>query len=122
MCILLISVYNKIILREVIKMRNVIRINDGWLFTLDGKTETVNLPHTWNAFDGQDGTNGYLRTKATYSKELPKSDRKRSSNAEESTQRRKSESTTSLSQSTRADIPHSESISPTTSDTAAALT
>ena len=57
-------------------MRNVIRINDGWLFTLDGKTETVNLPHTWNAFDGQDGTNGYLRTKATYSKELPKSDKK----------------------------------------------
>ena len=55
-------------------MRNVIRINDGWLFTLDVKTETVNLPHTWNAFDGQDGTNGYLRTKATYSKELPKSD------------------------------------------------
>ena len=49
-------------------MRNVIRINDGWVFTLDGKTETVNLPHTWNAFDGQDGTNGYLRTKATYSK------------------------------------------------------
>ena len=30
-------------------MRNVIRIDDGWLFTLDGKTETVNLPHTWNA-------------------------------------------------------------------------
>lgn len=57
-------------------MRNIIRINDGWLFTLDGKTETVNLPHTWNAFDGQDGTNGYLRTKATYSKELPKSDKK----------------------------------------------
>lgn len=57
-------------------MRNVIRINDGWLFALDGKTETVNLPHTWNAFDGQDGTNGYLRTKATYSKELPKSDKK----------------------------------------------
>ena len=48
-------------------MRNVIRINDGWLFTLDVKTETVNLPHTWNAFDGQDGTNGYLRTKATLS-------------------------------------------------------
>ena len=45
-------------------MRNVIRINDGWLFTLDVKTETVNLPHTWNAFDGQDGTNGYLRTTA----------------------------------------------------------
>ncbi len=57
-------------------MRNVIRINDGWLFTLDGKTESVNLPHTWNALDGQDGTNGYLRTRATYSKELPKSDRK----------------------------------------------
>ena len=98
-------------------MRNVIRINDGWLFTLDGKTETVNLPHTWNAFDGQDGTNGYLRTKSCRNRT-----RKRSSNAEESTQRRKSESTTSLSQSTRADIPHSESISPTTSDTAAALT
>ena len=97
-------------------MRNVIRINDGWLFTLDGKTETVNLPHTWNAFDGQDGTNGYLRTKATYSKELPKSDKKTF------LERRKSESTTSLSQSTRADIPRSESISPTISDMAAALT
>lgn len=57
-------------------MRNIIKINDGWLFTLDGQTETVNLPHTWNAFDGQDGTNGYLRTSAVYSKELPKSDKR----------------------------------------------
>ena len=92
-------------------MRNVIRINDGWLFTLDEKTETVNLPHT-DIFEQR--------------RHIPKScrnrTRKRSSNAEESTQRRKSESTTSLSQSTRADIPRSESISPTISDTAAALT
>ncbi len=38
-------------------MRNVIRINDGWLFTLDGKTETVNLKQKMNAFAVQDGTN-----------------------------------------------------------------
>ena len=58
-----------------LKMRKITNISEGWLFTLDGQTQTVNLPHTWNALDGQDGTDGYLRTRAVYSKELPASDK-----------------------------------------------
>lgn len=51
-----------------------ISLKDGWQLTLDGKTTPVSLPHTWNAFDGQDGTNGYLRTRGVYSKILPQTD------------------------------------------------
>lgn len=54
-------------------MRNITLINDNWNFSLNGKTESVNLPHTWNNFDGQDGTNGYVRAKASYKRKLPKS-------------------------------------------------
>lgn len=62
-------------------MRTVEVINDGWLFRkgpfkketppsmFGGKWETVNLPHTWNNLDGQDGS-GYLRTKSWYAKTL----------------------------------------------------
>jgi len=31
----------------------------------------VTLPHTWNAFDGQDGGNDYWRGVGTYTIELP---------------------------------------------------
>ena len=58
-------------------MRNVIYINKDWTFSPhDGsqKKETVDLPHTWNAEDGQDGGNDYLRTCASYSKKLKISD------------------------------------------------
>ena len=53
--------------------------NDSWLFTKD-KTlpvtdwENVNLPHTWNAKDGQDGGNDYYRGTCYYSKKLALSD------------------------------------------------
>ena len=34
--------------------------NEGWQFSKDQNTwETVNLPHTWNGIDGQDGGNDY---------------------------------------------------------------
>ena len=37
---------------------------------LEGKSFDVDLPHTWNNLDGQDGANGYLRTKGVYTKTL----------------------------------------------------
>ena len=49
--------------------------NDSWLFTKD-KTmpvvdwESVKLPHTWNAKDGQDGGNDYYRGTCYYTKKL----------------------------------------------------
>ena len=50
-------------------MRQIININNNWKFQLHGQSEQdVNIPHTWNNVDGQDGGNDYLRTVATYSK------------------------------------------------------
>ena len=61
-------------------MRRKININDSWIFTkeaiipcaLPGTGEKINLPHTWNARDGQDGGNDYYRGTCTYIKELEK--------------------------------------------------
>ena len=53
--------------------------NDSWAFTKD-KTlpvsdwESVNLPHTWNAKDGQDGGNDYYRGTCYYAKKLALAD------------------------------------------------
>ena len=58
-------------------MRTQTIINDGWLFTIDGKEPTsINLPHSWNGEDGQDGGNDYLRTIATYKKTFARPDLK----------------------------------------------
>lgn len=55
------------------------KINAGWLFskeaasvpqTLPQDWEAVNLPHTWNGTDGQDGGNDYYRGTCYYAKEL----------------------------------------------------
>lgn len=51
-------------------MRKVININDNWTFIKEGKAAQVNLPHTWNAKDGQAG-GFYYRGKCLYVKELP---------------------------------------------------
>ena len=54
-------------------------LNDSWAFTKD-KTlpvsdwESVNLPHTWNAKDGQDGGNDYYRGICYYAKKLALAD------------------------------------------------
>ena len=66
-------------------MRTVLNLNQGWLFAkgvaeapvaLPADWEAVNLPHTWNATDGQDGGNDYFRgtccyTRAINNAELP---------------------------------------------------
>ena len=60
-------------------MRKIININRKWAFTkqtteipaaIDSKWDFVNLPHSWNAIDGQDGGNDYFRGTAIYAKEL----------------------------------------------------
>ena len=69
-------------------MRTIFNINSGWQFAktaelpaqLPTDWEAVNLPHSWNAIDGQDGGNDYFRGTASYAKvivkaELPAADR-----------------------------------------------
>ena len=62
-------------------MRNIICLNEGWQFIkncADPKAtegaEKVNLPHCWNAVDGQDGGNDYFRGDCLYTKTLRKSE------------------------------------------------
>ncbi len=61
-------------------MREIINLNPGWAFgkgiaevpaSLPQDWEAVNLPHSWNAADGQDGGNDYFRGKSCYCKQLP---------------------------------------------------
>ncbi len=61
-------------------MRKILSLNENWLFlknteipTAEGG-EAVNLPHTWNATDGQDGGNDYFRGSCLYKKTLNKAD------------------------------------------------
>ncbi len=50
-------------------MRRSIVINSDWTFTKPGEAPvTVNLPHTWNNIDGQDGGNDYWRGTCRYEK------------------------------------------------------
>ena len=61
-------------------MRNVLNLNQDWLFVKDTQDitlregEKVNLPHSWNAVDGQDGGNDYFRGSCLYVKTLKKAD------------------------------------------------
>ena len=62
-------------------MREILNINRGWKFYKDTDDinaeqggEEINLPHTWNAHDGQDGGNDYFRGKCVYKKTLRASD------------------------------------------------
>ena len=61
-------------------MRNVLKLNEGWLFAKNTSDvaicegESVNLPHSWNALDGQDGGNDYFRGTCLYKKTLKKAD------------------------------------------------
>ena len=64
-------------------MRTIKSINENWLFTMDSKVspatlpaeaQELNLPHTWNGKDGQDGGNDYKRQKCWYFKEIAKAD------------------------------------------------
>ena len=60
-------------------MREILNLNTAWAFakdmaqvpeTLMTDWETVDLPHSWNATDGQDGGGDYFRGKCCYSKVL----------------------------------------------------
>ena len=62
-------------------MRKIISLNRKWAFSkmaecvptgVDNKWDIVNLPHSWNAIDGQDGDNDYYRGTAYYAKTLNK--------------------------------------------------
>lgn len=53
-------------------MRKEILFNEDYIFEKDGCCEKVNLPHTWNAIDGQGGTDGYYRGCCTYTKKFPR--------------------------------------------------
>ena len=47
-------------------------VDDNWVFSKEGTTEVITLPHTWNAVDGQDGGNDYYRGTCTYTKTFAK--------------------------------------------------
>ncbi len=64
-------------------MREIKIINTGWYFSDNAKNvpsalptdwQALDLPHTWNGVDGQDGGNDYKRLKAFYCKEIKASD------------------------------------------------
>ncbi|MBQ7943947.1 MAG: glycoside hydrolase family 2 protein, partial [Lachnospiraceae bacterium] len=64
-------------------MRQIVNLNNKWAFTkmaneiptqMPKHWDFVNLPHTWNAIDGQDGGADYYRGTCYYAKELEKSD------------------------------------------------
>ena len=64
-------------------MRNIINFNAKWAFTkmvneiptaIDTRWDFVNLPHSWNAIDGQDGGSDYYRGTAYYAKAFDKID------------------------------------------------
>lgn len=53
-------------------MREIISLNKSWTFSQNGQSTEVNLPHTWNAVDGQDGGNDYYRGTCLYTRTLDK--------------------------------------------------
>ena len=64
-------------------MREIISLNQNWAFTkavgeipaaMPTDWEAVNVPHCWNAVDGQDGGNDYHRGTCHYAKTLKKSE------------------------------------------------
>ena len=56
-------------------MRNVLNINNEWIFSKPGcEAERVDLPHSWNNVDGQDGGNDYFRGTCRYTKTIAKSE------------------------------------------------
>ncbi len=64
-------------------MRSILNINENWIFVKDTQqipdkmpesAEVINLPHTWNALDGQDGGNDYFRGSCCYIKKVEKKD------------------------------------------------
>ena len=63
-------------------MRQILNLNAGWVFNkqneipaaLPADWEKIDLPHSWNAVDGQDGGNDYFRGTACYAKTITKAE------------------------------------------------
>ena len=64
-------------------MRNIVNFNHKWAFAkgisavpteIPAEWNWVNLPHSWNAIDGQDGGNDYYRGTCCYAKTFDKMD------------------------------------------------
>ena len=64
-------------------MRTIFNLNQNWAFTkqigeiptqMPENWESVNVPHCWNAIDGQDGGNDYYRGTCHYAKLLKKAE------------------------------------------------
>ena len=56
-------------------MRRSVKLMEGWTFIgFDKKPINLDLPHTWNNLDGQDGGNDYKRGTCTYEKTIAKPD------------------------------------------------
>ena len=64
-------------------MRTIFNLNQNWAFTkaigeiptqMPENWENVNVPHCWNAIDGQDGGNDYHRGTCHYAKQIVKSE------------------------------------------------
>ncbi len=60
-------------------MREVVKKNKNWFFSKEAKEvpvvlpedwQKINLPHTWNGTDGQDGGNDYYRGTCYYAKQI----------------------------------------------------
>jgi len=69
--------------KEAIRVRTIVNLNRKWAFSkmnqevptaVDNKWNFVNLPHSWNAIDGQDGDSDYYRGTCWYVKKLVKSE------------------------------------------------
>ena len=53
-------------------MRRIVKLMEDWQFTYQGrKKRLIDLPHTWNAVDGQDGNDDYFRGTCVYEKKIP---------------------------------------------------
>ena len=64
-------------------MRTIQNINKDWFFIknlaeipveIQEEAEQIQIPHTWNAIDGQDGGNDYFRGTCCYVKTIAKSE------------------------------------------------
>lgn len=61
-------------------MRKILNLNEFWVFVKDttdiscSEGEKINIPHSWNATDGQDGGNDYFRGSCLYKKIIKKSE------------------------------------------------
>lgn len=53
-------------------MRKMIDWNRDWVFIKQNERTEIDLPHTWNAVDGQDGGNDYYRGTCIYEKHFEK--------------------------------------------------